>query len=252
MKLLITRPREDGLATAAALHKIRVKAVLEPLYRLEQTNDIPPLVGPYQGLLFTSRNGAKSFARLFGIPELPCFCVGDRTAETARELGFYPVHSANGNAQDLIALVQQHCPPGEGPLFRASGDHEDDPLTAELNALNYEIDARTLYRAVPVPRLQRSTATAILRGFIDGVVFFSPAASHHFKELVTLDNLADGCNHLHAFCISTAAAERLDGLAWQSLQIADHPSQESLLQLIEKQTQQTYSTTSSSREMMHE
>ncbi|HEY1097241.1 MAG TPA: uroporphyrinogen-III synthase [Alphaproteobacteria bacterium] len=246
MKLLVTRPREDGLATAAALHKIRVKAILEPLYRLEQENEIPPLGGPYQALLFTSRNGAKAFSRLFGIPDLPCFCVGDRTAETARELGFHPVYSANGNAEDLAVLVQQHCPPTEGPLFRAAGDHDDDPLSDALTALHYTIDTRTLYRAVPVPRLQRGTVTGLLRHFIDGAVFFSPAAAHHFKNLLIQDNLTETCAQLEAFCISQAAARQLDGLNWRAVHIAAHPSQEAMLQLIEQHRHHAHDVTETS------
>lgn len=244
MKLLVTRPREDGLATAAALHKLRVKAILEPLYRLEQVNDIPELGGPYQGLIFTSRNGAKAFARLFGIPDLPCFCVGDRTADIARELGFRPVYSANGNSQDLIALITQHCPVSEGPLFRAAGDYEDDPLTTELTAQSYQIDSRILYQAVPVTRLQRSTVMTIAKGFLDGVTFFSPAAAHHFKELITLENLDDSCKRMQAFCISEATAAQLDGLNWKQIHITPHPSQDALLQMIAQHTQSPHSHSS--------
>lgn len=232
MKLLVTRPREDGLATAAALHKLRVKAVLEPLYRLEQANDIPDLGGPYQGLIFTSRNGAKAFARLFGIPDLPCFCVGDRTADIARELGFRPVYSANGNSADLVALIAQHCPASEGPLFRAAGDYEDDPLTNALIAQSYQIDARILYQAVPVTRLQRSTVLTISKGFLDGVTFFSPAAAHHFKKLITVEGLDDTCATMQAFCISQATADQLNELNWKRVHVAPHPSQESLLDLV--------------------
>lgn len=236
MKLLVTRPREDGLATAAALHKLRVKAILEPLYRLEQVDSVPDLGGPYQGLIFTSRNGAKSFARLFGVPALPVFCVGDRTADIARELGFHPVYSASGNTDDLTKLVQQHCPADEGPLFRAAGDYEDDPLTDALTALSYTIDARVLYRAIPIPRLQRATSMAIAKGQIDGVTFFSPAAAHHFKDLITLENLEDTVKGMTAFCISQAAADRLNGLPWRAIHIAAHPSQEALLHTISDQS----------------
>jgi uroporphyrinogen-III synthase len=234
MKLLVTRPREDGLATAAVLHKMRIKTILEPLYRIEPVQDIPALGGPYQGLIFTSRNGAKAFARLFGIPELPCYCVGDQTAYTARELGFYPVHSANGNAQDLIAMIEQKCNRDDGPLFRAAGDYDQDILTEPLRALSYQVDAGVVYRAVPVARLQRSTVTGLLRQQIDGAVFFSPAASHHFKELVIQDNLTEICAQLEAFCISDAAARKLDGLPWRAVHVAEHPSQDSMLTLIEQ------------------
>jgi uroporphyrinogen-III synthase len=243
MRLLVTRPREDSLNTAAILHKMRIKAILEPLYRIEAVKEIPTLGGPYQGLIFTSRNGAKGFARLFGIPELPCYCVGDQTAATARELGFYPVHSANGNAQDLIALIQQKCNPAEGPMFRAAADYDHDILTEPLRKRGYPVDAGIVYRAIPVARLQRSTVTSLLRKQIDGVIFFSPAASHHFKELVIQDNLTEICAELEAFCISDAAAQRLDGLNFRALHVAEHPSQEAMLTMI-GQVAQDYKTQS--------
>lgn len=238
MRLLVTRPREDSLNTAALLHKMRIKAILEPLYRIEAVKEIPALGGPYQGLIFTSRNGAKGFARLFGIPELPCYCVGDQTAHTARELGFYPTHSANGNAQDLIALIAQTCNPADGPLFRAAADYDQDILTEPLRDRGYQVDAGVVYRAIPVARLQRSTVTSLLRKQIDGVVFFSPAASMHFKELLIQDNLTEICAELEAFCISEAAAQRLDGLTFRALHIADHPSQEAMLSVIAQAAQE--------------
>ncbi len=232
MKLLVTRPREDGLATAAALHKLRVKAILEPLYKLDQVSDVPELGGPYQGLLFTSRNGAKAFARLFGIPDLPCFCVGDSTAQIARELGFRPVYSAQGNSDDLVALILQHCPANEGPLFRAAGDYDDDSLTDTLLTHKYTIDARILYNAVPVNRLQRSTVMTLAKGFMDGVTFFSPAAAHHFKDLMLQERLDACCARMQAFCISEATAAKLDGLMWQAVHIAASPTHDALLQSI--------------------
>ena len=119
--VLVTRPIEDAQPLAAELSSRGAEVLLEPLLDIVALENVVIDLSNTAGLLFTSANGVRSFARINQQRNLKVFAVGDATAATAREVGFSDVDSAGGNIADLVVLVKETWPSDRGPLLHAAG-----------------------------------------------------------------------------------------------------------------------------------
>ncbi|MGH7060798.1 MAG: uroporphyrinogen-III synthase, partial [Stellaceae bacterium] len=97
---LVTRPREEAEALAAALARRGVAALIEPLLEIRYRTAAPLDLAGAQAVLCTSANGARALARASRVRDLPLFAIGEATAARARALGFSAVASAGGDATD--------------------------------------------------------------------------------------------------------------------------------------------------------
>src|SRR5690349_4237099 len=109
-RVLVTRSEPGASETAERLAAMGYLPVVEPLFEVEP---IPGVIVPaFDALAFTSANGVRVFAKLSPRRDGPVFCVGARTAETARELGFADVTSADGDVGALEQLILASLPAG--------------------------------------------------------------------------------------------------------------------------------------------
>ena len=107
-RILVTRSEPGASETAARLRAAGFEALVEPLFAIAPiAADIPD----FDALAFTSANGARQFARLSPRRDASVFCVGARTAQAAREMGFADVVSADGDVLALLDLVSRKLPP---------------------------------------------------------------------------------------------------------------------------------------------
>jgi len=233
MRLLVTRPREEAEATADALRELGHEAVVEPLLTIRFADAaLPPLEG-YQALLISSINGLRAFTRLSPDRGLPVFAVGPASAAEARAAGFAVVHSADGDAQALAALVGAHLSPADGALLQPSGGVVAGGLRESLRTAGFTLDQPILYRAEAATAFSAPVRTDLAAGALDGVLLFSPRSARTFASLARASALDASCARMVAFCLSPAvAAAARDGLAWQGVRVADHPNQAALLRCL--------------------
>ena len=97
MRVLITRPGEDGTALAEILRARGIESVIEPLLSIKYLDGPELKLENIQALLLTSANGVRALARRTDRRDIPVYAVGDATAMTARKAGFIQVHSAAGD-----------------------------------------------------------------------------------------------------------------------------------------------------------
>ena len=121
MRALITRPQEDAADLAAALHARGIEPLIEPLLQIKPVPGASIDLDQVQAVLFTSANGVRAFAALSDRRDLPAFTVGDKSAETARSVGFSQIESAGGDVNALASLVGDRLQPQNGVLFHAAG-----------------------------------------------------------------------------------------------------------------------------------
>ena len=126
--LLLTRPMAAARRFAAQLGG-QVETLYSPLLRIDLL-DSDPAVDIARAIILTSENGAAAAGRWPGLPR-DAWCVGDRTAAAAAEVGFSPL-SAGGDANALIALILSHHE--TGPLLHIRGEHVRGDLAKRLNA----------------------------------------------------------------------------------------------------------------------
>lgn len=203
LRVLVTRSEPGASETTARLREIGFEAAAEPLFAIVPIDVTLPDFG---ALAFTSANGVRRFALLSPRRDVPVWCVGGRTAQTAREAGFADVRSAEGDVNALAALIGRELKPGVRLLHAGNEDSRGD-LVGRLCAAGHQATFLALFRAAPAqqpgPRL--AAALSGLETF-DAVMIHSPRAG------IILAGFAaetPGRSPLKIVAISQAAAEPL-------------------------------------------
>ena len=133
--LILTRPLPQSEAFAAALAREmpgRFAVLVAPLIAIAPVPGAIDLAG-LQGILFSSANGVEQFAARQPARDLPAYCVGDMTAAAARAAGF-AARSADGDVDDLAAMVIAAHRPGAGAFLHVRGRHAAGDLVGRLAA----------------------------------------------------------------------------------------------------------------------
>ncbi|MGS4946922.1 uroporphyrinogen-III synthase [Meridianimarinicoccus sp. RP-17] len=179
--VLLTRPADASRRFAQALHD-RLGAALPVL--IAPLLDIVPdpraaaaaLAGA-GGVILSSENGAAVCAAAGIGAGLPAFCVGVRTAETARAAGFLPVDEPPGDLDGLIAqIVACGWSADRGPLVHLHGAHVTGDAAAALVAAGIPARAAVVYDQQARPL--SDAARQLLAGYDPVIVpVFSPRSA---------------------------------------------------------------------------
>lgn len=233
MRLLITRPEEDGSRLAERLTALGHEPVLLPLIEIVYS-ELPPLpLSGAQALIATSRNALRGLARNEAFErarKLPVYCVGEATGKLAEEFGFSEIRIGEGAAKDLAPLIARTARPDAGALLYLTGEHVAFDLAGVLSALRFAVRRTILYRAVPIPDAAPTLAAHLHQG-LDGVVLMSPRTAETFANLVKTvrpSNIRD----VTCYCYSHAVAKPLENFKSLHLLIAARPTEADLLSLI--------------------
>lgn len=221
LRVLVTRSEPGASETAKRLQAAGHQPIVEPLFAIAPIDvDLPE----FDALAFTSLNGVRRFAALSPRRDAPVFCVGARTAATAREAGFTEVMSAEGDVTALENLVRDRLPEG-ARLLHAGNEESRGDLTGRLVAAGVTAQFVALFRAEPVA----SPGPALARQ-IAGKPAFDVALIHSPRAAVILADMLRAAAKPAAFdvaAISVAAAAPLDGLVGRKV-IAASPNEDAL------------------------
>ena len=171
--VLLTRPAAQSASFAQSL-QARVeglRVIVSPLMTtVFLTVTLPK--EPLQGVILTSQTGAEAAGRLrTQLPDL-AYCVGDRTAQVAREAGFR-VQSAQGDAEALLALILREKPQA---LIHLRGREARGDLAQRLSAAGVFTQERVVYAQDAQPLSDE--AVAVLSGKAPVLVpLFSPRSA---------------------------------------------------------------------------
>jgi uroporphyrinogen-III synthase len=236
LTVLVTRPRGEAEAFAAVLAARGHDSVLAPLLDivLDETARID--LGGVRAVLFTSANGVRAWARLGAPCESEAFCVGDATAQAAREAGFALVHSAGGDVAALAELVRSKLSPLDGALLHAAGSALAGDLSGDLAKDGYEVRRVQLYRQDVATTLPFGAVQALRDARIDAVTFFSPRTAETFVRLAKQADLLGALAGTRALALSQAALDvaREEGATWKSAHAAEVPTESALLDALDE------------------
>ena len=222
----MTRPRaasERFLAQLPARLQSRVKVVYSPLL------DISPISRPVdttgiKGLIFSSANGVNAAASQ-GVPrDLPAFCVGPVTTETARNAG-WNARMSGETAEEFVAKLLQERP--QSPLLHLRGEHSRGNVAERLTELGLAVREQPIYQQ----HLLRLTpeATAVAEGSELVIApLFSPRTARQFA------NAWSGQAPLLIAAISESTAEPLENLTVARLRIAKRPTPKKMRKAVKK------------------
>lgn len=231
---LLTRPRAEAEALAAALAARGVAAQIEPVIEIIDCAAEPPDLRGVQALLCTSANGVRAVARLTAERRLPLFAVGEASAAAARRAGFAAVESAAGDVADLARLVAARLDRQRGRILHAAGSTVSGDLAGLLAPEGFVVERAVLYEARPVPALSPQAIAALASGRIDLALFFSPRSAAIFIDLAAAAGLAEVFGGITALSISAAADRPLGRFTWRERIIAARPNQASLLGALDR------------------
>jgi len=225
--LILTRPLPQSEAFAAALAREmpgRFAVLVAPLIAIAPVPGTIDLAG-LQGILFSSANGVEQFATRTPARDLPAYCVGDMTAAAARAAGF-AARSADGDVDDLAAMVIAAYRPGAGAFLHVRGRHAAGDLVGRLAAAGVPARAAEIYDQAPRPIEGRARAL-LAAGEPAAVALFSPRSARLFAAQARAEGWPLGA--ATAVSLSRAADVALDGLGFGRRLVAPTPGRAGML-----------------------
>ena len=237
MRLLITRPEEDGGRLAERIGALGHEPVLLPLLDISFRGLAPlPLEG-VQALIATSRNALRGLRRNASFMEaraLLVYCVGGATADYAEQLGFSAIQTGAGTAKDLVPLIIRDARPEAGALLYLTGEQIAFDLAAALSPMQFDVVRVIVYSAEGNAAAAPLLADHLGVG-LDGVLLMSARTSEVFASLIQTMPVTD-IRGLTCYCYSQAVAKPLEHIKGLHLAIAVRPTEADLLGLIRNGT----------------
>jgi uroporphyrinogen-III synthase len=219
--LLLTRPRaqSDRFAAMCRPRLPQVGIVISPILEIEPIGTPPDLRG-YRGLILTSENALTALSQ--PVPaDLVAYCVGDRTAEAARQAGL-TAHSVGGSAEDLYAALAG----AEGPLLHLHGVHARGELASRLTEAGTPTEEAVVYDQLPRPL--SGPAKALLSGTSPVLLpLFSPRSARLLS-----DAAKNAVAPLFLAAMSEAVAAAWAGPAPALVRSAERPAAPAMLDLL--------------------
>ncbi len=226
MRILVTRPVEDGEAIAARLRALGHEPLLAPLLAFEPIAGPEPDFTGVQAILASSANGIRALVRRSARRDIAVFAVGPQTTEEAKQAGFTDVRNADGDARALADAAARWTTPDKGALLHVCGEEAPGTLGDDLIARGFEVRRAILYRMRAATDFAPDIQAALPA--LDAVLLFSPRTAKIFAELVR----SRMPRHLVALCISPATAAVLEGENFAEIRVAARPNQAELLALV--------------------
>ncbi|MEZ5668231.1 MAG: uroporphyrinogen-III synthase [Alphaproteobacteria bacterium] len=236
---LITRPQPEADETALALRALDLAVTVAPMLEIVAlpAPETMQRLDDVQAVVLTSASAARALihrplgARLME-RDLPVFAVGESTAAAARAVGFGHVVSADGDGDDLVALVAERTDPRRGAILYPCGVHTARDLRAALAAVDRDCVPVPVYEARAVEALPREIEHGLRRRHFDLVLFYSARTAGIFADLVEAYGLEAHLADAAALCLSQGVAGRAQALRWGAVEVASHPDGRSMLALV--------------------
>lgn len=176
--LLLTRPLETSKSFAKQVESElgHIETVISPLLKIVLLDLPRPLAA--DTIVFTSRNGVAAWQRAGFDTTAECFCVGQATADAARELGFDPFASG-GTVEHLLDDLCDAAP--KGKILHVHGRHKAGDLVGELVKRGMDAEGQIAYEQ-KLLELNARAMEALKRGAPVIVPLFSPRSAAQFAK----------------------------------------------------------------------
>lgn len=237
MLFLVTRPEPEGSKLQARIEDLGQEAVLEPLMEAELLPEAIDGLDGVTALIATSRNALRALSQspyLHDAVAIPLFAVGQGTAEIARDFGFERIAIGPGSVSGFAAAIAGTLDPADGLILHLAGDVLAGDLAGELQELGFRVLQPVVYRMKAAEALSEGTREAIGEGAIEGVVLMSPRTARIYAGLIKHHGLADAAAEVVHVCLSDAVARGLAPLGDVPIEVADTPTLNAILELIER------------------
>lgn len=234
MKVLVTRPVVDQDQTLSRLDDLGVAALSSPVMEIVNLDFALP-DRDWQAVLSTSRNGLRALSptQVMSLRPFPFYCVGKKTEDFARELGFEDVRSASSDVRSFQPDLLKSLTFDQGPVLYLTTPHRTGNLGAVLKNAGFEVALFEVYETCSIDFLNDEAVAAIKQRSLDGVLLYSARTARLFLELIDIHDLGSTASTLTYFCLSPAVASILEKRGYLHV-VADRPNETSLLACVKK------------------
>jgi uroporphyrinogen-III synthase len=239
MAILVTRPQPDNAATVAVLRAKGFAVLPAPMLRFEPVAFQDDSDARYGAVIVTSANAlraAEGQSAMNRLKQLPVFTVGERTAETAREIGFSNVISADGDATALrdlmVASVRaKKLKKTDTLLYLAGADLARD-LAGELGERGFNVVTQTTYRMVPIVSLPRDVCDAFASSGVEAVLHYSRRSARAFLDAARAGGVEISALAIPQCCLSEAIASIVRDAGATQVMVARAPDEKALFEAL--------------------
>ncbi|WCR58465.1 uroporphyrinogen-III synthase [Wolbachia endosymbiont of Ctenocephalides felis wCfeJ] len=230
--ILLTRPLLDSLNTRNTLRKCGYKVYIEPIFTVKYLH---PDISAYEFdvVISTSKNSVKAFSQICKVDNLTIVTVGNSTMQTAKDLGFSDIISADSNVDGLISFIKNHYST-EVKFLYIRGQEVSCDLKKRLSEEGFNVREVILYKTIIKRSLTNRCKNLLSGGEINSVVFFSSQTARIFCSLVLKGGLSNATGNIIAYTMSKNIADSLKSVKWKKIVTSRLPTQESLIDIINK------------------
>ena len=184
-KVLLLRHQNAADRTAVNLKKFGYRSVILPLSKIKlSSNPVPS--ERFNGVILTSPIAAQTLQNITSeskLKNLPLYCVGKYTAESAKIAGFTQIRAVEKDATSLAGILEKLK--AKQYLLYPCGINRSFDFAAhmakyDINCLNWEIYSNELISPDQV-QLTKALEAA------DTIFLFSKRTACHFFKLVKAD-----------------------------------------------------------------
>ena len=150
---------------------------------------------------------------------LPLFCVGQKTADEALEMGHRVIAVGTGGAEDLAQQILKKFPTQH--LMHVCGDTADTAWHELLTSKGYEISIRRGYTTKFLESLSQDTVNKINAGNYKALVFYSAQGAKSFVDLA----VKFGVNLSNAKAVAMSEAVEVQLKGFGQVAVAQRPSE---------------------------
>jgi uroporphyrinogen-III synthase len=230
VRILLTRPAEDGAATARCLSEAGHQAVLVPATMIAATGHTPP-DAPFEAVIVTSGNAIRHLdpdsAR--HLRTLPLYCVGEKTATVARQAGFTAITQGPGDGRALVERLGAHLSPPAHLLY-LTGTPRKPHVEADLHARGFETTIVELYATRPVVGWPGDQKAAVEDTAL--AMHFSRASVEALLHAAEAAGLMPHLARLPHLCLSADVAAPLRASGIHRIDVAEKPTEDAMLALL--------------------
>lgn len=255
--VILTRPLRECVRLEPFILAAGFQALFCPVQEPQATGVGKP-AGEFSAVMLTSQNAVKFLqmhiqkldneqklenesvkADLSALFALPCFCVGERTAEAAHNIGFKEIYTGSGNSVCLAELLQNTFRQKSFDTFLSAqrilhicGTIVREDGRYSLQNAGFSVVGWPIYTQKESEILPPAVIQHISNKDVAAAMFFSSNSAALFKKLCLKANVADALGQVRALALSEAVAGVLSQLTWLQIDVATHPNEKALLSLL--------------------
>lgn len=186
MSYIIVRTQDKLSETVQQFQQQNIDAVGLCVLDVQYMDFEFPNIQEHQGFIFTSQYGIKGLCQNFAPSPLHhAFCIGESTAQIAKQSGFQHIHVPNNAQSDALTEILKGF---SLPLLYCTGKYRKPYLEENLNRLNISFQTLETYTTTPIKELSQETK-ALLETDTHHLICFSIRNAKALHQLLKENNI---------------------------------------------------------------